>query len=145
MESKKYKVGYTTGVFDMFHIGHLNLLKNAKLFCDQLIVGVSTDELVKQYKNKNTIIPFEERFSIVESINYVNKVVPQNTMEKLKAWETLHFDVMFVGDDWKGTRKWLKFEEQFKELGVEIIYLPYSKQTSSTMLRELITKELVSK
>ena len=101
---KKYKIGYTTGVYDMFHIGHLNILKNAKEQCEYLIVGVSTDELVLDYKGKIPIIPYEERCVIVEAIKYVDKVVPQFTMDKLEAWKNLHFDVMFHGSDWKGSR-----------------------------------------
>src|SRR5690554_2830226 len=102
---KKYKIGYTTGVFDMFHIGHLNILKKSKEMCDYLIVGVTTDELVS-YKNTKAIIPHEERMMIVESIKYVDKVVPQDNMDKFVAWERYKFDVIFVGDDWKGTDKW---------------------------------------
>ncbi|HHX67262.1 MAG TPA: adenylyltransferase/cytidyltransferase family protein [Gallicola sp.] len=133
----KYKVGYTTGVFDLFHIGHLNLLRRAKEQCDFLIVGVTTDQLVS-YKNKKSVIPFEERLEIVESIKYVNMAVPQTSMDKFKAWEELKFDVMFVGDDWKGTEKWLKYEKQFNEVGVDIIYFPYTKGTSSTLINQTL-------
>lgn len=133
---KKYKVGYTAGVYDMFHIGHLNILKRAKESCNYLIVGVSTDELVQNYKNKNTIIPFDERAAIVEAIKYVDKVVPQVSMDKMQAWENYKFDAMFVGDDWKGTEKWNKIEEEFKKVGVDIVYFPYTQGTSSTILRE---------
>lgn len=133
---KKYKVGYTTGVFDMFHIGHLNILRRAKAQCEYLIVGVSTDELVESYKHKKTIIPFEERIDIVSAIKYVDEVIPQEDRDKLKAWEKLEFDVMFVGDDWKGKSLFVQTEEVFKELGVEIVYFPYTKDTSSTILRE---------
>ncbi len=136
---KKYKVGYTTGVFDMFHIGHLNILKRAKEQCEFLIVGVTTDELVS-YKNKQAIIPHEERMAIVESIKYVDKVVPQENMDKMQAWENYKFDVMFVGSDWKGTDKWNEFERQFGEVGVDIVYFPYTKGTSSTQLREVLHK-----
>lgn len=134
---KKYKVGYTTGVYDMFHVGHLNLLKRAKEQCDYLIVGVTVDELVS-YKNKTAIIPFEDRIQIVDAIKYVDKAVPQVNMNKMEAWEKYHFDVMFVGDDWKGTDKWNKLEADFKEKGVDIVYFPYTKKVSSTMLREKI-------
>jgi len=132
-------VGYTTGVFDMFHIGHLNILKRAKEQCEFLIVGVTTDELVS-YKNKQAIIPHEERMAIVESIKYVDKVVPQENMDKMQAWENYKFDVMFVGSDWKGTDKWNEFERQFGEVGVDIVYFPYTKGTSSTQLREVLHK-----
>lgn len=133
---KKYKIGYTTGVFDMFHIGHLNILRRAKEQCDYLIVGVSTDELVESYKHKKTIIPFQERIDIVKAIEYVDEVVPQEDRDKLKAWEKLQFDVMFVGDDWKGKPLFVQTEEAFKEIGVDIVYFPYTKDTSSTILRE---------
>lgn len=134
---KKYKVGYTTGVYDMFHVGHLNLLKRAKEQCDYLIVGVTVDELVS-YKNKTAVIPFEDRIQIVDAIKYVDKAVPQVNMDKMEAWGKYHFDVMFVGDDWKGTDKWNKLEADFKEKGVDIVYFPYTKKVSSTMLREKI-------
>lgn len=136
---KKYKVGYTTGVYDMFHIGHLNLLKRAKEQCEFLIVGVTTDELVS-YKNKQAIIPHNERMAIVESIKYVDKVVPQENMNKMEAWEEHKFDVMFVGSDWKGTEKWNEYERQFSEVGVDIVYFPYTEGTSSTQLREVLQK-----
>lgn len=132
-------IGYTTGVFDLFHIGHLNLLKNAKSHCDYLIVGISTDDLV-MYKNKRAVIPFEERIEIVRAIRYVDKVVPQENMNKIEAWEKLHFNVMFVGDDWKGTQKWNTYEKQLAEVGVKIIYFPYTKGTSSTLINETLIK-----
>ena len=136
---KKYKVGYTTGVYDMFHIGHLNILKRAKEQCEYLIVGVTTDELVS-YKNKKAIIPHEERMAIVESIKYVDQAVPQESMDKMAAWEEYKFDVMFVGSDWKGTDKWNEFESQFGEVGVDIVYFPYTQGTSSTKLRDVLDK-----
>lgn len=128
-------IGYTTGVYDLFHIGHLNLLKRAKENCDYLIVGVTVDELVS-YKGKKAFIPFEERAAIVEAIKYVDKVVPQENMDKMSAWEKYHFNKMFVGDDWKGTDTWNRLEKEFAEVGVEIVYFPYTKQTSSSQLRE---------
>jgi len=134
---KKYRLGYTTGVFDMFHIGHLNILRRAKEKCEFLIVGVTTDELVS-YKNKKAVIPYDERVEIVKSIRYVDKVVPQKNMNKMQIWEKYKFDVMFVGSDWKGTKKWNDFEKQFSKVGVDIIYFPYTKYTSSTLLREAI-------
>ena len=141
--NKNYKIGYTTGVFDLFHIGHLNLLKRAKEQCDFLIVGVTIDNLVN-YKGKNAIIPFDERFRIVESIRYVDQVVAQESMNKMAAWEQLKFDVMFVGSDWQGTEKWMKFEDQFKIIGVDIVYLPYTQGTSSTRLREVLERILIN-
>ena len=132
----KYRVGYTTGVFDMFHIGHLNILRRAKEQCEYLIVGVSTDELVKEYKNKTPIIPFEERAEIVQSIDCVDRVIAQENRDKYEAWRELKFDVMFVGDDWKGKPLFMKVEEEFKKVGVDVVYFPYTKDTSSTILRE---------
>ena len=127
-------IGYTTGVFDLFHVGHLNILRRAKEQCDHLIVGVTVDELVA-YKGKKAFIPFEERIAIVGAIRYVDEVVPQTSMDKMVAWERLHFNKMFVGDDWKGTDVWNHWEEEFAKVGVEIVYFPYTKQTSSSELR----------
>lgn len=132
-------IGYTTGVFDLFHIGHLNLLRRAKEHCDYLIVGVTTDDLVS-YKLKRAVIPFEERLAIVEAIKYVDKAVPQASMDKMAAWEQYHFDVMFVGDDWKGTEKWRQIEVDMATVGVKIIYFPYTKGVSSTLLNETLRK-----
>lgn len=130
-------IGYTTGVYDLFHIGHLNLLRRAKEQCDYLIVGVSVDELV-QYKHKHPVIPFEERIQIVQAIRYVDEAVPQENMDKMAAWEKYHFDVMFVGDDWKGTDKWNKLEKDFEKVGVKIVYFPYTKGTSSTLINQVL-------
>lgn len=127
-------IGYTTGVFDLFHVGHLNILKRAKEQCDYLVVGVTVDELVA-YKGKKAFIPFEERCAIVEAIKYVDKVVPQTSMDKMEAWNNLHFHKMFVGDDWKGTDTWNRWEEEFAKVGVEIVYFPYTAKTSSSELR----------
>tara|TARA_B110000211_G_scaffold127840_1_gene146855 strand:+ start:299 stop:730 length:432 start_codon:yes stop_codon:yes gene_type:complete len=129
--------GYTAGVYDLFHIGHLNLLKNAKGLCDKLIVGVTTDELVS-YKNKKAVIPFEERIEIVRNIQFVDAVIPQNSMDKLEMWHKIKFDVMFVGDDWYNTEKWKDLEEKLKALGVKIIYFPYTKGTSSTLINAVL-------
>lgn len=131
-------IGYTTGVFDLFHIGHLNILKRAKENCDYLIVGVTVDELVS-YKGKRAFIPYEERAEIVSAIKYVDEVVPQVSMDKMAAWKKYHFNKMFVGDDWKGTDVWNNIEKEFSDIGVEIVYFPYTKQTSSTELREALT------
>ncbi len=136
MNEKKYKVGYTTGVYDMFHIGHLNILRRAKELCDYLIVGVSTDEIVQSYKHKTPIIPYENRAAIVEAIKYVDKVVPQTSMDKLAAWEELHFDVMFHGDEWKGTDLYNRYEAEFAKVGACIHYLPHTDGVSSSELRE---------
>lgn len=134
-------IGYTTGVFDMFHVGHLNILRRAKEQCDYLIVGISTDELCLNYKNKVPIIPYEERKAIVGAIRYVDEVVAQTDRDKYGAWERLHFSRMFVGDDWKGSQLFSQMEKRFGEIGVEIIYFPYTKGTSSTVLRKKIFQE----
>ncbi len=133
-------IGYTTGVFDMFHIGHLNILRRAKEQCDYLIVGVSTDELVEKDKHKTPIIKYKERCAIVEAIKYVDRVVPQPDKDKLAAWERYHFNKMFVGSDWRGTDAWNRFEKQFAPLGVEIIYLSHTDGISSTLLREKVAR-----
>lgn len=131
-------VGYTTGVFDMFHIGHLNILKRAKEQCDYLIVGVSTDELVENYKNKTPIIKFEERCEIIKAIKYVDEVVPQTTMDKTEALKRLHFNIMFHGDDWKDTELYNNYEKEFAKLDAKIIYLPHTHGISSSILRDKI-------
>ncbi len=130
-------IGYTTGVFDLFHIGHLNMLKNAKALCDKLIVGVTVDELVA-YKHKKAVIPFEERLEIVRNIECVDVAIPQRSMDKFDAWKKLKFDVMFVGDDWYGTDKWKEYEDKFNGVGVKIIFFPYTKGTSSTMINNTL-------
>lgn len=128
--------GYTTGVYDMFHIGHLNILKRSKEHCDYLIVGVTVDELCFRRKNKMPVVPFAERIEIVKNLRCVDEVVPQVSMDKYAAWEELQFNIMFVGDDWKGTPKWTALEEQFNKVGVSIHYFPYTANTSSTLLKE---------
>ncbi|WP_455684412.1 adenylyltransferase/cytidyltransferase family protein [Thomasclavelia sp.] len=139
---KRYKRGYTTGVFDMFHIGHLNVLNNSKSYCNYLIVGVSTDELVESYKNKKPIIPFDERKEIVKNIKCVDKVVDQVDMNKLELLLNNNCDAIFVGDDWKGTEKWLNYEKEFSKYNIDVVYLPYTKGTSSTLLREVIHEKI---
>lgn len=134
---ENYKIGYTTGVYDLFHVGHLNLLQKAKEQCDYLIVGVTTDELVS-YKNAKAVINLEDRMTIVGGTKYVDKVVVQSNMNKMEAWEKYKFDLMFVGSEWQGTDTWNKFEEEFKEVGVEIRYIPYTQRVSSTKLRETL-------
>lgn len=131
-------IGYTTGVYDLFHVGHLNLLKNAKGMCDKLIVGVTVDELVA-YKGKRAMIPFEDRIEIVRSIKYVDAAVPQYDMDKLIACKKLGASLLFVGDDWYGTEKWEKYEETFKQEGIKIIYFPYTKRISSTQITESLS------
>ena len=125
----------------MFHVGHLNILKKAKERCDYLIVGVSTDEVVEQYKHKKPIIPFEQRVAIVESIKYVDQVVPQTTMDKFKAWEELKFDVLFHGSDWKNSVMYKKIKKELESVGVDIVYFDYTKSVSSTMLAEKLKND----
>lgn len=139
---KNKVIGYTTGVYDMFHIGHLNIIKKAKEQCDYLIVGVSTDELVQIEKGKTPVINYEERSAIIAALKYVDEVVPQFNKNKVEAWHQYHFDKMFVGSDWKGSEQWKKYEEQFAPLGVQIIYLPHTDGISSTKLTTVIKQIL---
>jgi glycerol-3-phosphate cytidylyltransferase len=134
---EKLLIGYTSGVYDLFHVGHLNLLKNAKSLCDKLIVGVTSDELVS-YKNKKAVIQHSERMEIVRNIRCVDAVVPQNDMDKFKMWERLKFDVMFVGDDWFESDKWKELDKKFEKVGVKIIYFPYTKGVSSTLINRTL-------
>jgi glycerol-3-phosphate cytidylyltransferase len=133
------KIGYTTGVFDLFHIGHVNLLRNSRALCDKLIVGVTTDELVS-YKYKKAVIPFVERMEIVAACRFVDAVIPQETLDKLEAWKKLRFDMLFVGDDWYQSEKWQVLEEQFNEVGVRVVYFPYTKGTSSTLISDVLKR-----
>lgn len=130
-------IGYTTGVYDLFHIGHLNLLKNAKGMCDKLVVGVTVDELVS-YKGKQAMIPYEDRVEIVRSCKYVDAAVPQYDMDKLTACKKLGASILFVGDDWYATDKWKEYEEEFAKEGIQIMYFPYTQGTSSTRIREAL-------
>ena len=130
-------IGYTSGVFDLFHIGHLNLLKNARGICDRLIVGVTTDDL-SLYKGKKPLIPFEDRIEIIRSIKYVDAVVPQETMDKAAMCKKLKASVLFVGDDWYNTQKWEIIEQELNELGVKIVYFPYTKNVSSTAISSVL-------
>ena len=130
-------IGYTTGVFDLFHVGHINILQKSKSMCDKLIVGVSTDKLVL-YKNKKPVIPFEERIQIVQSIKYVDVAVPQESMDKIDAHERYKFNIMFVGDDWYKDNKWKTYEEAFKKREVRVVYFPYTKTTSSTLINSTL-------
>lgn len=136
MQDKKYKIGYTQGTFDMFHIGHLNLLKHAKEYCDILIVGVNADKLVEEYKHKTPIINQEERVEILRAIRYVDNVVISETLKKTEMYKLIHFDAIFIGDDWKGNERWTQTEKYLKEVGADVVYLSYTKGVSSTMLRE---------
>lgn len=130
-------IGYTSGVYDLFHIGHLNLLKNARGMCDKLIVGVTTDDLVK-YKGKKAFIPFEDRIEIVRSIKYVDAAVPQDDMDKVTMCKKIGANILFVGDDWYGTDKWKEHEAKLSENGIKVVYFPYTKGVSSTKISEAL-------
>ena len=130
-------IGYTAGVFDLFHIGHVNILRNAKSLCDKLIVGVTSDTLVS-YKGKKSVIPFKERIEIVSSCKYVDLAVPQLGMDKLDHQSRYKFNVMFVGDDWYMQDKWKQIEEDLKQREVRIIYFPYTKTTSSSLINNTL-------
>lgn len=138
---KKYKIGYTTGVYDMFHIGHLNIIRKAKEQCDYLIVGVTTDELCYARKKKYPIINEQERMAIVAAIKYVDEVVPQSDMDKIKAVKEHHADAVFVGSDWKGTDAWNKYELEFAEVGCTVVYLDHTDGISSTILRDKLNAQ----
>ncbi len=132
---KKYAVGYTQGAFDMFHIGHLNLLKNAKEQCEKLIVGVNSDELIYRYKNKRTVINELDRLEIIKAIRYVDDVMLVDTLDKLEIWNSLNFDAIFIGDDWKGNERWQNTETVLSDKGAKVVYLTYTRGVSSTILR----------
>lgn len=132
---KHYKTGYTQGVYDMFHIGHLNLLNNAKKYCDYLIVGVNADELVKEYKQKTPVINENDRRTIVENIKAVDKCVIAHTLDKIESWKELGYDAIFIGDDWKGNPRWEQTKEDLAKYGVDVVFLPHTEGISSTELR----------
>ena len=137
---KKYKIGYTTGVFDLFHIGHLNILRRAKEQCEHLIVGVTTDKLCQARKKKLPIICEKDRMAIVSAIRFVDEVVPQEDMDKQTAVKKYHVDAVFVGSDWKGTPAWEKYEKEFAEVGCSVVYLDHTDGISSTILRERLNE-----
>ena len=134
---KKYKVGYTQGVYDMFHIGHLNLLNNARNLCEHLIVGVNSDELVTQYKHKLPVIPEEERRLIVANIKAVDACEIVDTLDKVENYKRFHYDAVFIGDDWKGNARWTQTEKDLAPFGVDVVYLPHTKGVCSTELRKV--------
>ena len=133
-------IGYTTGVYDMFHIGHLNILKRAKEQCDYLIVGVNSDQLVEEYKNKKAVVPLEERMEIIRSIRYVDEVMRIDSLDKVLSWKKKHYNLLFIGDDWKGNPRWTKTEEEMAKYGVKVVYLPHTEGTNSTLLREKLVE-----
>lgn len=138
---KKYKIGYTDGVYDLFHVGHLNMINTAKQNCEYLIVGVHGDEVVKEYKHRMPIINENDRRKIVASIKGVDKAVINRFRDKPKLWELYHFDVVFIGDDWKGTQRWNDFEKILNKIGVDVVYVPYTKGISTTEIRQKIMEE----
>lgn len=135
---KKYKVGYTDGVYDLFHIGHLNMIQTAKQNCEYLIVGIHGDAVVKEYKHRRPIVNENDRKRIIEAIKGVDRAEINRFRDKLKLWELYHFDVIFIGDDWKGTDRWNQFEKILAEVNVDVVYVPYTKGISTTELRRKI-------
>ena len=136
------RVGYAPGVYDLFHIGHVNVLRNARQFCDHLIAGVLTDELAERAKGTWPVVPLEERLEIVRSIRFVDEAVAEDVPHKLEMWERLRFDVIIKGDDWRGTERGTRLERDFARVGVEVAYVPYTQRTSSTLLRQVLSREL---
>lgn len=132
---KKYKIGYTQGVYDMFHIGHLNLINHAKELCERLIVGVNSDELVYSYKNKETVIKENDRAEIVRNIKAVDNCIIVSTLDKIELFKQIHFDAIFIGSDWYGNPRWMQTQKELAEFGVDVVFLPHTEGVSSTMLR----------
>ena len=148
MQNKKYKIGYTQGTYDMFHIGHLNLLRNARTQCERLIVGINSDALVQRYKNKTPVIDEHNRAEIVRELRCVDEVIICDTLDKTSAWNLVHFDAIFIGDDWKGNARWAKTETELAPLGAVVVYLKHTEGVSSTLLRtheqEKISEDIVA-
>lgn len=140
MNQEQKIIGYTAGTFDMFHIGHLNLLKNARSRCDYLIVGVNSDQLVYEYKGKKAIVPLEERLEIVRSLRFVDEVIKVDSLDKKISWNLKHYDLLFIGDDWKGNPRWEATVKEMKQYGVETVFLPHTQGTNSTLLREKLNE-----
>ena len=134
---KKYKIGYTQGVYDMFHIGHLNLINRAKEQCEYLIVGINSDNLVESYKHKKTVIKENDRAEIVRNLKAVDECIIVNTLEKTEILQQIHFDAIFIGSDWYGNPRWMKTKEELAQHGVDVVFLPHTEGVSSTMLRPL--------
>lgn len=137
------RIGFAPGVYDLFHIGHLNILREARRHCDRLVAGVTSDDLTAQLKGRVPVVPLAERLDIVRSVRYVDEVVVESEVDKLKTWKRIGFHVIFKGDDWRGTPKWEEFERRFAKVGVEVVYFPYTMHTSSTLLRGAL--ELLSR
>lgn len=132
---KKYKIGYTQGVYDMFHIGHLNLINRAKEQCDCLIVGINSDNLVESYKHKKTVIKENDRAEIVRNLKAVDECIIVNTLEKTEILQQIHFDAIFIGSDWYGNPRWVQTKEELAKYGVDVVFLPHTEGVSSTILR----------
>ncbi len=134
-----YEVGYTSGVFDMFHVGHLNLLRRARNYCHHLVVGVASDEYTERLKGRPSVVPFDERLDIISALGIVDEVAIDRSEDTTLAWQQRHFDAMFKGNDWQGTTRGYRLERAMGGLGVDVVYFPYTQHTSSTMLREYLT------
>ena len=135
-------IGYTAGAFDLFHIGHLNLIKKSKQHCDYLIVGVTSDELIQQTKNKMPVIPLTERLEIIKSLKYVDRVVIQNNLDKVEAWKKYKYNILFSGDDWKTSDRWQNYVKELAKQNVEVIFFPYTKTTSSTLITQVLKERV---
>ncbi|MFE6175832.1 adenylyltransferase/cytidyltransferase family protein [Streptomyces sp. NPDC056464] len=132
------RLGYAPGAFDLFHVGHLNILRRARGHCDRLIAGVCSDELVVRLKGRPPVVPLSERLQIVRSVRHVDEAFVATVDDKIEIWKEVGFDVIFKGDDWLGTDVWTTYETEFARVGVEVVYFPYTVHTSSTLLREVL-------
>ncbi|WP_406198500.1 adenylyltransferase/cytidyltransferase family protein [Streptomyces sp. NBC_01017] len=132
------RLGYAPGVFDLFHVGHLNVLRRARGHCDRLVAGVCSDDLVVRLKGRPPVVPLAERLQIVRSVRYVDETFVATVDDKMEIWKEVGFDVIFKGDDWLGTDVWTTLETQFARVGVEVVYFPYTEHTSSTLLRDAL-------
>lgn len=136
--STDLRVGYAPGVYDLFHVGHLNILRTAKQHCDVLIAGVVSDEMAERAKGRRPVVPLSERIEIVRHISFVDRVHEETVPDKLETWEQLRFTTFFKGDDWRGTPRGIELERRFAQVGVEVVYFPYTVSTSSTLLRSTL-------
>lgn len=139
-KTKAYKIGYTQGAYDLFHIGHLNLINNAKKMCDYLIVGVNSDKLIEIYKNKKPVINENDRATIISNLKSVDKVVIVDSLDKLSIRKQFCFDVVFIGSDWKGNERWIETEKELAKIHCDVVYLPHTDGISTSILREIIRK-----
>jgi glycerol-3-phosphate cytidylyltransferase len=133
-----HRVGYAPGVYDLFHVGHLNILRHARSQCDYLVAGVVSDEMAQLAKGRSPVVPLVERLEIVRSVRYVDAAFVETVPDKVETWRQVRFDVLFKGDDWRGTEKGLRLEQDFAAVGVEVVYFPYTVHTSSTLLRRAL-------